>query len=102
MKSIFGTANTPFGFCGFGYIDDNDLLKYLQEKQNTDSDGLKDCKSDYSPILPAPLTKQQILIKVQKEIQNNQQLRLFLSRLPIEQQRNIVKNMIDSIMSLYT
>ena len=44
MKSVFGTAQTPFGICGFGYIDDNDLLQYLQENKATDKDGLKDCK----------------------------------------------------------
>lgn len=50
MKSVFGTAQTPFGICGFGYIDDNDLLQYLQENKATDKDGLKDCKIYDSPV----------------------------------------------------
>lgn len=101
MKSIFGTAQTPFGFCSFGYIDDNDLFQYLQESKATDKDGLKDCKIYDSTTLSAEVTKKQVLERVQNEMQNNQQLRIFLSRFPVEQQRKIVRNMLDSIMGLY-
>lgn len=101
MKSVFGTAQTPFGICGFGYIDDNDLLQYLQENKATDKDGLKDCKIYDSPVPSAEITKEQALQKVRHEMQNNQQLRFFLSRLPLDQQRNIVRDMLDTIMGLY-
>lgn len=101
MKSVFGTAQTPFGFCGFGYIDDNDLVQYLQESKATDKDGLKDCKIHDSPAPTAEITKEQVLERVQNEMQNNQQLRIFLSRLPVEQQRKIVRKMLDAIMGLY-
>lgn len=101
MKSIFGTAQTPFGFCGFGYIDDNDLRQLLAETTSFNTEGLKKC--NISQInLPAPqLSKQQTIEKVRTEIQNNQQLKIYISRMPIEEQHKFIQNILDSILGLY-
>lgn len=101
MKSIFGTAVTPYGICGFGYIDDNDLLQFLKNKQSIDEEGLKQCNITQQNLLSTELSKTQALEKVRMEIQNNQQLRLFLSRIPLDEQRKIVKEMLDAIMGIY-
>lgn len=98
MKSVFGTAQTPFGVCGFGYIDDDDLFQYLQVSKATDKDGLKDCKIYDSPVPSTLITKEQAMEKVQNEMKNNHQLRIFLSQMPVEQQRKIVRDMLDAIM----
>ncbi len=101
MKSIFRTAKTPFGFCGFGYIDDNDLKQFLAESNSFDSEGLKICNISQTN-LPAPqLSKQQTIEKVRTEIQNNQQLKTFLSKMPVNEQRQFIKNILDSILGLY-
>ncbi|MCR4743586.1 MAG: hypothetical protein K5866_12045 [Treponema sp.] len=67
MRSVFGSAQTPFGICGFGYVDEG-------------------------------LPKDQALKKLRFEMENNQALKFFLSTQPPEKRRQIVQEIVDSIM----
>ena len=67
MKTISGTAVTPFGICGFGYVDEG-------------------------------LPKEEALAKLKLEMQNNLALQTFLSKMPKEKQREILKDMITAII----
>lgn len=101
MKSIFGTASTPFGMCGFGYIDDNDLMEFLAKIHSVDSEGLKKCGTCESNLPASPISRKQALEKVRAQIQGNPQLKIFLSRMPIEERRKFIQNILDSILGLY-
>lgn len=107
MQSVFGTAMTKFGPCCFGYIDDKDLLKMLKDGtvNSTDVNNLKDCKvydepktTDTAVIISDPDSKKKALEKLKWEMENIQQLKLFLSTLPKEQQRQVVKEMLEAII----
>lgn len=108
MKPVFATAMTELGLCGFGYIDDTDLMKMLSPDSNAlpdmDVNKLKDCKiyeeSDQEKTIVAVdlEAKQKAIEKIKTEMQNNRQLQLFLSTLPKDQQAQVVQNMLKVII----
>lgn len=67
MKTVYGSAVTPNGICGFGYVDEG-------------------------------LPKDQALAKLKAEMQNNPAFQLFLSTLPEEKRRAVVKEIVDAVI----
>lgn len=67
MKTVYGSAVTPNGICGFGYVDEG-------------------------------LPKDQGLAKLKAEMQNNPAFQFFLSTLPEENRRAVVKEIEDAVV----
>lgn len=67
MKTVYGSAVTPNGICGFGYVDEG-------------------------------LPRDQALAKLKVEMQNNPAFQFFLSTLPEEKRRAVVKEIVDAVV----
>ena len=67
MKTVYSSAVTPNGICGFGYVDEG-------------------------------LPKDQALAKLKAEMQNNPAFQFFLSTLPEERRRAVVKEIVDAVI----
>lgn len=67
MKTVYGSAVTPNGICGFGYVDEG-------------------------------LPRDQALAKLKVEMQNNLAFQFFLSTLPEEKRRAVVKEIVDAVV----
>jgi len=107
MNSVFGTAYTPFGFCGFGFIDDETFFKMMGNKIGSDAQ-LKDCKINPSDNLKieqkkicpkdSQLQKKEALKQLKIQMDNNPQLKEFLSKMPKEIQQSMIQQMVDTII----
>ena len=67
MKTVYGSAVTSNGICGFGYVDEG-------------------------------LPKDQALAKLKVEMQNNPVFQFFLSTLPEEKRRAVVKEIVEAVV----
>ena len=67
MKTVYGSAVTSNGICGFGYVDEG-------------------------------LPKEQALAKLKVEMQNNPAFQFFVSTLPEEKRRAVVKEIVDAVV----